>query len=265
MDGSLALLHDAEGEPLVTQSGRGVLVLRGLLRGDIHQMRAQIDVAVARADDGGIHELEAIVLTRYPSFRVPDAVLRYAFVHVKRYAPRIANIYFVDLDPLKRAVFRAACLALPAELRDLVRLVDSHDLARTDPALGAGPLHTALPLALVAETLGPIEEHGILFAFDGQKRGSGGALSSRRWKRKRFFVTAGRVWYADASDLRLESERATLAACEIEVLEDGVSALIRTPRAAWRIRADSNALHTLRTSIERAEAACAEAAVECAA
>lgn len=257
MDGSLALLHDAAGAALVTHSGRGVLVLRGLLRGDIHEMRAQIDAAMACADDAGVHELEAIVLTRYPSFRVPDAVLRYAFVHAKRYAPRLANIHFVDLEPFKRAVFRAACAALPAELRALVRLIDSAELPAVDPTLGAAPLHTAVPPPLAP---GPLEDE-VLFAFDGHKRGSGGALSTRRWKRKRFFVTAGRLWYADASDARLEGERAPLAACDLAV--DGASALIRTPRATWSIRADPDALRTLRAAIEQAEAAFSRAAAEC--
>lgn len=265
MDGSLALLHDAADEPLVTQSGRGVLVLRGLLRGDIHQMRAQIDAAVACADDDGIHELEAIVLTRYPSFRVPDAVLRYAFVHAKRYAPRLANIHFVDLEPLKRGVFRAACLALPAELRDLVRVTDSRDLARVDPALGADPMHTALPPPLETETLALIKSSDVVFAFDGQKRGSGAALSTRRWKHKRFIVAAGRLWYAAASDARLEGERAALAACELVAADGSAEALIRTPRATWSIRADPDALRTLRILIERAEAAFAGTAAECAA
>ena len=259
MDGSLALLHDAAGVPLVTHSWRGVLVLRGLLRGDIHEMRAQIDAAMACADDAGIHDMEAIVLTQYPSFRVPDAVLRYAFVHAKRYAPRFANIYFVDLDPLKRAVFRAACAALPAELRSLVRLISSAELQAVDPTIGAAPLHTAVPPPLAVDAR-PREDE-VVFAFDGHKRGSGGALSTRRWKRKRFYVTAGRVWYADASAPRLEGEREALAACSLTA--DGAQALIQTPRATWSIRASPEELSMLRAAIEQAEAAFSRTEAEC--
>ena len=259
MDGSLALLHDATGAALVTHSGRGVLVLRGLLCGDIHEMRAQIDAAMARADGAGIYELEAIVLTRYPSFRVPDAVLRYAFVHAKRYAPRFANIYFVDLDPLKRAVFRAACAALPAELRALVRLTSSAELHLVDPTIGAAPLHTAVPPPLEVDARP--RENEVVFAFDGHKRGSGGALSTRRWKRKRFYVTAGRVWYADASDPRLEGEREALAACSLTV--DGAQALIRTPQTTWSIRASPEALSMLRAAIDEAEDAFSRTEAEC--
>lgn len=201
MDGSLHILAE-DGRLLRTSKNRGVLVLFGLLKGDIHSMRSQVDRAMELAVD--VETLECLVLTSYPSFRIPDAVIRYCFSHVKTYASRFANIYFVDLPVMKRAVFRTVCKALPASLSRLVKLTSRSDL---HCILGDDILN-AIPCGFSEVKNCPttsIDADEIVLTFDGKKYGGGGEWGSTRCKEKTFFVSAAQLWYVDKYDSRLVS------------------------------------------------------------
>ena len=118
-----------------------LLLMRGMLRGDVGRMRAQVDAAwrALRARHGEDVVVTCVVATRYPSFRVPDAQLRYVLAHVKAYEAALGDILFVDLPPPMRPAFHAVARALPAELRRrVVAVADDAELARrTSPAAAA--------------------------------------------------------------------------------------------------------------------------------
>lgn len=253
-DGHVGLVRDEDGAVFVNSRGRGVALMCGLLCGTIHDMRAAVDALLEDAECEGVHECDALVLTRYPSFRVPNAVLRYCFAYLRHHASMFAAIHFVDLDPVKRAAFRTACLALPHELRSLVRVTKS-DEVRSLAGVDARLLATnEARLAALCHARPPDPVEPATF-FDGHKRGSGGPGGSLRWKPKRFYSSADRLWYADPRDARLEGVREALVACHMEATGPG-EALIRTPRATWHIRAHEDSLRTLSAKLARAAAAC---------
>ena len=257
MDGTLTLLRDSHGKIVVLQDPpsspkRGVLVLHGLPMGTIQDMRASIDAVMHEATGTeGLACLEAIILTTFPSFRIPDAVLRYAFLHTRRYASLVTAIHFVDLDVARRAVFWVACRALPAELRALVRLTSMRHLR--DTVLGPAnsrfllncvppPPPSSLPVTPGGAKESPkrMPDAMILLDFYGSKQGSGrGPLASNRWKRKRFILSDSHLWYEDARDARLEGERLPLDACHLEVDGEDASAVTITatnhPLVSWKV------------------------------
>ena len=265
MDGTLTLLRDAQGGLIVPPdpapaSKRGILVLHGLPMGTIHDMRASIDAVMHEATvTEGLVSLEAIVLTTFPSFRVPDAVLRYAFVHTRRYASLFTTIHFVDLDVAKRAVFWVACRALPVELRTLVRLTTTRQL---EDRLGATTAHRLE----TSSSSSPAKPHTptILLDFCASKQGSGkGPLSSSRWKRKRILLSHTHLWYVDVRDPRLESLRLPLDLCRVEEEEEDTAAdrstivLHAPPHASWTLCVTPGDLKTLRAVLEGASDASA--------
>jgi hypothetical protein len=210
MDGSLHMLVE-NGDLVKTRSGHGVLVMRGLLKGDIHHMRAAVDRALEHARD--VEMLECLVFTSHPSFRVPDAVMRYCFSHVKKYAAKFANIYFVDLPFVKRAVFHTACKALPDSLRRLVKVASYVELQ----SILGNDILDAVPTEDVAATPVPCDENQeVIFQFDGKKYGSGGDWGSTRCKAKTFHISSTHLWYVDKHDSRLISSTMPLDECVVE-------------------------------------------------
>ena len=166
-----------------------LLLMRGMLRGDVGRMRAQVDAAwsALRARHGEDVVVTCVVATRYPSFRVPDAQLRYVLAHVKAYEAALGDILFVDLPPPMRPAFHAVARALPAELRRrVVAVADDAELARrTSPAAAA-----AARAAIAREADGGEAGEGVVaeeeacdeaLRLDARKRGGarGGARAGR--------------------------------------------------------------------------------------
>jgi hypothetical protein len=224
-----------------TARGRAVLVSRGLPRGTIDELRAQIDDAMAIAAS---EEVEVLVLARYASFRVPDAVLRYAIAHARRYRARLSNLYFVDLGAARRTVFRAACRALPEEIRELVRVVDHLD----DPVLARAAADDSVDaIAVPTRTLPPLGPPRLV--LDVLKHAS----RRDRWTPKRLHLSDAHAWYVDASDARLVSERVPCAECVLRPLGDGVARLASADRA-WTLKFHTrDALRTLAEHVRVAD------------
>lgn len=235
MDGSLHLHRQREG-------GSGVLVLCGLLKGDIRTMRDTVDRVLADAED--LETLECLVLTWFPSFRIPDGVLRYCFAHVKRYANRLGTIHFVDLPVWKHTVFQSVCrTALPETLRRRVRLSSRGDVATM---LGDEILRAIEHLTSEdAEASSVREEDDVVphLVFHGKKYGGGGEWGSTRSKSKVFYVSRAHVWYADARDARLVSPKMPLSECQVREMHDDILLFSCNDRIL-RITASSEDLST---------------------
>lgn len=243
MDGTLELKM-VNGAPVLTADGRGILLMYGLITGDIHTMRNRVDTAMQNAN--GVDELECIVLTKYPSFRVPDSILRYCFGHVKMYAHRFASIHFVDLPRIKMTVFRLACRTLPESLQKLVRITSSDEIYRT---FGNICERSVSDTTTIVPAPPPSINATLLFTFDGKKHGNGGDWGSEYWKAKTFCVSSTHVWYMARRDDRLVSVPMSLKECKLAVKGD--TATLSNATRSWTIRTSPENFQTFQSILDK--------------
>lgn len=236
MDGTIQILKN-DDYIIKTKKGYGIIVMYGLLKGNIHDMRKKIDVVMHQVNCN--EKVECIILTSYPSFRIPDAVLRYCFTHAKQYSEKIENIYFVDLPIIKKAVFNTICRALPESLSRLIKLIPSSSLC---DILGdvTIPHYSDLISSGSCENM---YEDDILI-FDGRKIGNGGTWGNKKWKNKTFHVSKNYFWYVDKSDSRLVSTYISLSDCIVFDKDEKNNILtIKTNDKFIKINADIEVLN----------------------
>jgi hypothetical protein len=237
MDGYIHLLLK-DGNPYITAENHGVLVMYGLLLGDIHTMRELVDNTMHEAD--GIDKLDCIIYTSFPSFRIPDAVLRYCFAHIKKYAGRFASIHFVDLPHFKKAIFYTVCQTLPYTLKSIVKLTTIEELH-----LYFGDIELTCKKRENAISTQKLEN--IIFTFNGKKYGNGEQWGSRQWKHKIFYVSDSQFWYISKSDSRLVGPKIPLGECKfIENPHDKSTAIIEIPKTQWKINSNFESLDSLK-------------------
>lgn len=205
MDGTIKILKN-NNNIIKTKKGYGIIVMYGLLKGNIHDMRKAIDIVMHQFNYN--EKVECIILTSYPSFRIPDAVLRYCFTHTKQYSEKIENIYFVDLPIIKKAVFNTVCKALPESLSRLVKLIPSSSLCDILGDVTIPHDSNFIP----SNSCENFYEDDILI-FNGKKMGNGGTWGNKKWKNKTFHVSKNYFWYVDKSDSRLVSTYIPLSDC----------------------------------------------------
>jgi len=207
MDGTITILSKNTAYVRTMQNHK-VLLMYGLLTGDIHSMRSAVDNVMSQVFEG--EKLECLVLTWFPSFRIPDSVLRYCFSHIKQYSNKIQTIYFLDLPLVKKTLFKTVCKVLPESLACLVKLTSSSTL---DELLGIS-LPQVLPIPVCKnEVYNHANEE--CFTFIGKKKGSGGKWGNETWKSKTFHASPTHFWYRDKIDERIESEFIPLADCKV--------------------------------------------------
>ena len=243
MDGYMHLLSN-NGRPYTTDKKRGVLVMYGLLVGNIYTMRGLIDAVMHEAS--GIDKLDCIIYTSFPSFRIPDAVLRYSFAHLKKYSDRFASIHFIDLPHLKKTVFHAVCQTLPKSLRSLVKITATNELP-----LYFGDVKITCDEKKQTPVIPSLED--VIFTFHGQKHGNGGQWGSRQWKSKIFHVSDTHIWYISKHDNRLASPKLPLQECRfIDDPHDNSVLTIETTDAQWNIKSIAESLDCLKFFLEKA-------------
>lgn len=207
MDGTITLLSK-DAAYVRTKQNHKVLLMYGLLTGDIHSMRSVVDNAMSQIFEG--EKLECLVLTWFPSFRIPDPVLRYCFSHIKQYSNKIQTIYFLDFPLVKRTLFKTVCRLLPESLACLVKLTSSSSL---DELLGI-TLPRVLPVPVCKSKVSN-HTNEECFTFIGKKKGSGGKWGNETWKPKTFHASPTHFWYRDKNDKRIEGEFIPLVECKV--------------------------------------------------
>lgn len=232
MDGSITILSK-DTTYVRTNKNHKVLLMYGLLTGDIHTMRSEVDKAMSQVFEN--EKLECLVLTWFPSFRIPDSVLRYCFSHIKQYSNKIQTIYFLDLPFIKKTVFKSVCKLLPESLACLVKLTSSSSV---NELLGI-TLPQSLPIVKKSSVTNYTDEE--YFTFTGKKKGSGGEWGNDAWKLKTFHVSPTYFWYRDKNDKRIESEFIPLVDCKV-VNRSEKELVISTGKKLFIISASSSDL-----------------------
>lgn len=212
------VLENADGTPLLTQSGDAIVLMRGMLYGTAEEMCAQMEYILQCVRP---HRICAVIDATHASFRFPDATVRTLFRRVRALRVDIRRIIFAGMSRLVRVGFRSfAVPLLGAELRkkiDVVTstraavehlglpwpltvrdpstwireraLVDGVDITLVAPSYFDARYTTAANIALLDATKHPPDElSNAVFECDAKKCGSGGLFGTVQWRDKRIWV-----------------------------------------------------------------------------